>query len=103
MQDYVNDWLESQKAGKTDFERLSVPRMTCKDGTTLSVQASRGHYCSPRGDEGPWSSVEVWLVEGPSGRTIYPRSFGGGGRDGPWGWVPVNLVNLFIKRHGGMA
>lgn len=103
MRDYVNDWLESQKVGKTGHSRAVVRRVTCKDGTKLSVQASAMHYCSPEDDDGPWSSVEVWHIEGPTGRAIYPRSFGGGGRDDPWGWVPVALVNLFIKRHGGLA
>lgn len=28
--------------------KVQAPRVECKDGTTLSVQASESHYCSPR-------------------------------------------------------
>lgn len=36
------------------------PQITCKDGIHLSVQASDGHYCSPRRNgTGPYFEVEV--------------------------------------------
>lgn len=100
---YTNDWLAAQKAGKTGYSRTVVPHITCKDGTALSVQASDAHYCSPKDDNGPWTSVEVWCIRAPSGRTVHPRSFGNGGRSDPYGWVPVEIVDKFIKRHGGLA
>lgn len=39
--------------------RGTLPRILCGDGTTMSVQASSGHYCSPRESEGPWWAVEI--------------------------------------------
>lgn len=44
--------------GSTTFKE-PVSHITCKDGTTLSVQASKYHYCKPREDTGPWTHVEV--------------------------------------------
>ncbi len=41
------------------FRRTTVRAVVCADGTTLSVQASSTHYCSPRDDDGPWSAVEI--------------------------------------------
>ena len=31
----------------------------CADGFSMSVQAGKGSYCSPRDDSGPYDSVEV--------------------------------------------
>jgi len=81
------------------------PRIECVDGTTLSVQASHTHYCRPRNDFGPYSSVEVGYpgVEPPES---WAEHF-----DGDWNTddrlgsvysrVPVSLVRQFIADHGG--
>lgn len=103
MTDYVNDHLAKHKArlladkGWNDV----VPHVTCRDGATLSVQASRAHYCCPRRDDGPWIEVEVWLVASAKGRKIILPSFGDNHSD-PYAYVPVELVNKFIRRHGGL-
>jgi hypothetical protein len=34
----------------------------CRDGSTLSVQASRYHYSKPRDDKGPYTHVEVGFL-----------------------------------------
>lgn len=75
----------------------------CNDGTKLSVQASRSHYCIPRNDFGPYTHVEVDYptavphddmlafaedIECPT-ETVY-------------GYVPVGIVNEFIQTHGGI-
>jgi hypothetical protein len=36
-----------------------VPKIRCKDGFKVSVQASAYHYCIPRDSEGPWEAVEL--------------------------------------------
>ena len=45
------------------LKRLSKP-IECFDGVKVSVQGSDGHYCSPKSNFGPYSSVEV----------LYPNS-----------------------------
>jgi hypothetical protein len=37
----------------------------CKDGATLSIQASKSHYCTPRDNKGPYSSIEVGFIQNP--------------------------------------
>jgi hypothetical protein len=96
MQDYVHEYLAK-------YSGPVRPWLSCADGTRMSVQASKFHYCSPRDDRGPWGCVEVWCIAGPSGRAIYPRSFGDGSKDTPYSFVPVSVVNKFIHRHGGLA
>ena len=96
MTDYVNEYLATAR-------RPIAEHMRCADGTKLSVQASRGHYSKPRSDTGPWTHVEVWCVTGPSGMSIRLPSWGDGGQDDPYAYVPVEKVNAFIERHGGLV
>lgn len=79
------------------------PTIYCKNGESLSVQASRLHYSSPSTDEGPYTAVEVgypsfyppetWAEyaedwSDPRG-TVYSR-------------VPVILVLFAIAANGGI-
>ena len=82
------------------------PKIVCVDGTTLSVQASSTHYCSPRDDEGPYYEVEVGY---PS---IRPEPWdqwreycedSDNPTDTVYGWVPIELVHALIALHGGIA
>jgi hypothetical protein len=64
------------------------PAIICKDGFVISVQASAsGHYCSPKNDTGPYSTVEV--LKG--GKKLFKTE----------SFVPVRNVNRRIHRHGG--
>lgn len=92
MLDYVNIWL-----GKSP--RPLAPRIHCKSGLTLSVQASEWRYCAPRDDTGPWHRVEV----GYPSRTLRTLSRWRDGRDSPvYAYVPVERVNAIIARNGGI-
>ena len=77
-------------------------RIICVDGTEISVQASSGHYCSPRDDYGPWYKVECGYpsVAPPDTWEEYAEEW-----DTPtntvYGWIPVELVREFIEKHGG--
>lgn len=80
-------------------------RITCADGFSLSVQASRTHYCSPRDNDGPWASVEIGF---PSERVDSFMEYIDGGEDTDptstvYGYVPVYLVVEAIDAHGGFA
>jgi hypothetical protein len=87
--------------------RALAPRTVCKDGTSLSVQASGTHHCLPRDHDGPYTHVEVGYLQGPDGKErTAPRSWseygaGDGVSSSVFCYVPVELVERFIKRHGG--
>lgn len=79
------------------------PKLILQDGTTISVQASSGHYCIPRDNDGPYSHVEVGF---PSVRPE-PWSEWSQYAEEPseptetvYGCVPIGLVLDFIKAHG---
>ena len=111
--DVVNKWLKdhekfiivkgvSYKNGR--FKEIT-PKLYCKDGFNMSVQASRIHYSSPKEDdpgEGGYESVEVGYpskiekllmpyIESPEKPTdtVYP-------------YVPVETVVKVIEKHGGI-
>jgi len=78
-----------------------TPRIICKDGFNLSVQANYGAYCTPRSNEGPYLAVEVGFpsaseplllgyaedVDCPTD-TVYP-------------YTPITVVEAVIAKHGG--
>lgn len=72
-----------------------VPHIVCVDGFTFSVQASSGHYCRPRTDDGPWSHVEVMGTD-----ELLERY---SNEDGISDHVPIAVVMLIIHRHGGFS
>ena len=75
----------------------------CADGFTMSVQASKGSYCSPRNDSGPYDSVEVGF---PSSYDYYLHEYAedpGKPTDTVYGWVPADTVMMCIDAHGGMV
>ncbi len=97
-------------AGNLPFSggmRPVVMRIKCADGTSLSAQASRRHYCTPRHDYGPYSTLEVGYPSAEPPQT-WRKYF-----DGDWAHddhkgrvyarVPVNKIAWFIRRHGGEA
>lgn len=80
-----------------------VPKMKCRNGLEMSVQASETHYCSPRDNTGPWYAVEVGfpnrVVEG-----LRPHQDGDGDMtDSVFGYVPIGTVAEIIANAGGFA
>jgi hypothetical protein len=104
----LNAYLMSQR-DKNDpmvFNNITFPlakRIVCKDGFSLSVQASHGAYCEPRQNMGPWHSVEVgYPSDVPVGIMSYAED-----DNRPtgtvYGYVPIELVETLIAEHGGMV
>lgn len=80
-------------------------RIQCNDGFSISIQASACHYCEPRKTfEGPYTEVELGYPSCSEEllmpymeddcckpeNTIYP-------------YVPVEMVDKVIKKHGGIV
>ncbi len=99
--DYINDYLANNRIPARPH---CVPAIYFKRGGRMSIQASEGHYCSPKSDTGPYTMVEVLVL----GRTKAPKSFGKPREkfeDGArlFTFVPVSAVNEEIERRGGIA
>lgn len=59
---------------------------------SMSVQANRFAYCSPRSDRGPYTTKEVGFITDSDGQPMSP----------PKTWrQPAALIEKFIAAHGG--
>ncbi len=77
-------------------------RMICNDGFSISVQANRYTYCTPRQDRAwPYSEVEL---EFPSelDELIEEYAETEGTTQTVFGYVPIKVVNQLIEKHGGI-
>lgn len=72
-----------------------VSHITCGDGTVMSVQAGRYHYCEPRDNVGPWTHVEVMLIN----KDVKLRHFEVD-EDGIGGGVPLRALAQEIFSRG---
>ena len=104
----INNWLRKTRSvyncGDGIVFDVNRPRIVCKDGDSVSVQASGVHYCKHRVDgEDKYESVERGFPnredplindyaedDGDLTRTVY-------------GYVPVEVVNELIEKHGGIV
>ncbi len=87
------------------------PQVLLKNGTTLSVQASEFHYCTPRTDDlkhwKDYCTVEVGFITDSAGQRVVPtenlwRQYADDGFPSDvYGFVPVRLVKDFISLRGG--
>ena len=90
------------------------PRIVCKDGFNISVQASENHYCSPRintSDGSTYTEVECGY---PSEMARIPydqlteNDFQSYAEDphsltkSVYGYVPVHVVDNLLNSHGGI-
>lgn len=71
----------------------------CADGFTISIQASRWHYCVPRETiaTGDYTYVELGF---PSEREKILEKF----REGTvYPYVPIEVVEKVMQNHGGIV
>lgn len=105
--DYLMYWKPKRKRtfpGPIPMDYyLPIPRIVCKDGFNVSVQAGDVNYSIPREDEGPWTAVElgypsameesiIELAEDPEDPTATV-----------YGYVPIEVVDYIIYKHGGIV
>lgn len=101
----TQDWLDAtrEEVGISGYRFLKIrPRYVCADGFSVSIQASRTHYCTPREDIGPYDKVELGY---PSERVEALMPYIDGDPDGDewetvYGCVPVDVVDAVIGAHG---
>ena len=85
------------------MKRKMYEAVVCADGFSMSVQASKGSYCRPKNDTGPYESVEVGY---PSSYDYFlqPHAEDPDNPTGTvYGWVPADTVMMCIVAHGGMV
>ena len=94
-------WKEKAKLSG-DF--IECPRVVCADGFSMSVQASRFHYCTPRVSDMS-CPYTTWEIGFPSKREELILSYAENKRapkQTVYGGVPTVVINRVIRKHGGI-
>jgi hypothetical protein len=81
-----------------------LPRVVCADGFSLSIQAGKLLYSTPRHDAGPWSHVEVGFPsERPEPWADWTQYCEDPQRptNTVYGYVPLEMVEALVALHGG--
>ena len=99
------NYLFSDKYSSTVF----VPRIVCKDGYSVSVQAGSTMYSMPREDG--LEKYEEYELGYPTKRDKILKDYEEGWYDEGeidytkmvYAYVPVKIVNKLIKKHGGIV
>lgn len=78
------------------------PELVLNDGFKMSVQASSGHYCSPRQNQKVYSSVEIGFPSEEEMLIFEYAENKNGLTQTVYGWVPCEVVDEVIEKHGGI-
>ncbi len=101
MTDPVNSHIAAHRGTVVGYGTRVTPPIRMADGETVSVQASRFHYCTPRDNAGPYTHFEV--RQWPETETPPEFEAHGGAAYEPAAYVPLADVLAYIARHGGFA
>lgn len=97
------DYLEDNVTCNSTFTRLTKS-VTCNDGLTMSIQASEGHYCSPRKTL-PYSEYLEFEIGYPSEKVELFMPYvedENNPTDTVYAHVPINVIEEVISKHGGI-
>jgi hypothetical protein len=99
----VKDWLAKPVRMMELGIQEKRPRLYCNDGYSVSVQASEFHYCSPRlNGLQDYKRVELGF---PNMEDELINEYADGGddyTDTVYGYVPIEIVEKLIEKHGGI-
>ena len=95
------EWLKEASTNRSnDFKNL-LPELSLRDGTHLSVQASKFHMCEPKEKlmDGNYESVEVYThvnnIKELNKTCWNPTPY-------IYGYVPVEFMENLCMLHGGI-
>lgn len=93
----LNEYIKTHR-----MNEYMTRAITCKNGFTISVQASKHHYSRPKDSNGPWTHVECGF---PSERVEELMEWADDAQtptETVYGYVPVEVVEKVILAHGGV-
>ncbi len=97
----INEYIQKKKA-ELDGSSPVIPRVVCKDGFEMSVQAGEYLYSSPRAECGRYDKVEIGFPS-DADKLITPYAeYEEVLTDTVYGYVPVETVDELIQKHGGI-
>lgn len=98
----INEFLRKYRMQR-DGIQIVRPRVKCADGYTVSVQAGEYHYCYPRADVDHFDKVELGYPSDEDYELIDYAEDKERPCDTVYGYVPVELVDGVLAKHGGIV
>lgn len=104
--DFTDNWIGLLSTISANLTGRFTPRerVACKDGFTMSVQASRYTYCTPREDDEPYySAVEIGYPSEKEDLLMKYAETPEEPTETVYGYVPAKVVAAVIDKHGGVV
>lgn len=82
-----------------------IPQIVCQDGFAMSVQASECHYTSPRRDFDDFKMYDKMEIGFPTMKESLILDYAQDPENPTetvYGFVPVEIINEVIAKHGGL-
>lgn len=98
----INEFLQKYRKQRNGMQ-IVRPRVRCADGYTVSVQAGKYHYCSPRADVNHFDKVELGYPSDEDSELMGYAEDEERPCDTVYGYVPVKLVDEVLTKHGGIV
>lgn len=101
----LREWLKNTyKVNELGFLKTR-PRIVCKDGFSMSVQAGFYLYSTPRADirSGDYEEVEIGFPSEKEDLICEYAECPGDYTETVYPYVPVEIVEQVIEKHGGMV
>ena len=103
MNDYTDELLAMTVEEWNKNSELMVKRqVTLTSGVRMSIQASVAHYCTPRSNTGPYTTVEVGFPTAVFPSLLEYADEPDRPTETVYGYVPVEIVKQIIKQEGGI-
>ena len=95
--------VEYIKAQQLLTNKTVIAAVQCKDGFTVSCQASDYHYCTPRESDAEWACIELGFPNAEPTPKICQYAEDSKDLLGTvYAYVPVYLVDEMLEEHGGI-
>lgn len=101
----TNQFLKKTRRIKpgTDGILYKRPFAVCKDGFSISIQASDSHYCTPKtNDDVIFETVELGYPSKKEKSILKYAEDSDYPTGTVYAQVPVKIVDLLLEKHGGI-
>ena len=100
----LREWLKDTYEVRYGYQ-VTRPRIVCKDGFSMSVQAGEAIYCMPRVNlsSGGYVEVEIGFPSDKEDLICQYAECSSDYTETVYPYVPVELVEKVIEKHGGMV
>lgn len=99
VEEYFSDLVSERR---THHDGTVADWLKFNNGSELSVQASRNHYCEPRTDTGPWTHFEVGFADKGEFPELAPYAEEPTSRYSIHSYVPAKVLGAILARCGGV-